>query len=139
MLDPKTSALSKTLRNADTFTQNLNANNHHINAIIEQLNATTKQISEVNIKETVSHLNHTLAAIQTLLEKAKGKEGTVGLLLNDPRLYENLQQTSRSLTILLDDLKTHPKRYVSFSVFGKKEKLPPLKKPLSDTIQPQQR
>lgn len=77
--------------------------------------------------------------MQTVLQKTKSTDGTVGLLLNDPKLYNNLQQTSRSLNTLLDDLKTHPKRYVSFSVFGKKDKSQPLNAPLSDTIQLQQR
>jgi phospholipid/cholesterol/gamma-HCH transport system substrate-binding protein len=56
-------------------------------------------------------------------------------LLNDPKLYNNLQQTSRSLTILLDDIKTHPKRYINFSVFGKKDKSKPLVAPLADSAQ----
>ena len=139
ILDPENSALSRTLKNADSFSHNLNKNNQQINTIIEQLNTTTKQLSEANIKETVTQVNQTLSDIQILLQKTKGRDGTVGLLLNDPRLYESLQQTSRSLTILMDDLKTHPKRYVSFSVFGKKDKSKPLNQPLSDTIQPQQR
>jgi phospholipid/cholesterol/gamma-HCH transport system substrate-binding protein len=57
----------------------------------------------------------------------------MGLLLNDKRLYQNLEGTTRSLNTLLDDLRLHPKRYVSISVFGKKDKSGPLMEPLSDS------
>jgi len=59
--------------------------------------------------------------------------GTIGALLNERKLYDELRQTNRSLTTLLDDLKTHPKRYVNVSVFGKKDKSVPLTAPLFDS------
>jgi phospholipid/cholesterol/gamma-HCH transport system substrate-binding protein len=57
-------------------------------------------------------------------------------MINDPALYNNLLQTNKSLNTLIDDIKIHPKRYMQFSMFGKKEKTKPLNSPLSDTIQP---
>jgi phospholipid/cholesterol/gamma-HCH transport system substrate-binding protein len=68
-----------------------------------------------------------------VLAKANNKDGTLGLLLNDKKLYSNLENTSRSLNILLDDLRVHPKRYISISVFGKKDKSTPLSAPLQDS------
>jgi phospholipid/cholesterol/gamma-HCH transport system substrate-binding protein len=59
--------------------------------------------------------------------------GTLGLLLNDKKLYQNLESTSRSLNTLLDDFRVHPKRYVNISVFGKKDKNGYLTSPLSDS------
>ncbi|MFM7840046.1 MAG: MCE family protein, partial [Chitinophagaceae bacterium] len=67
------------------------------------------------------------------LSLMNNKGSSVGALLNDRKLYDEIRQTNRSLTTLLDDLKTHPKRYLNFSVFGKKEKSPPLKSPLYDS------
>ena len=134
MLNSKNGALAKTLNNVETFTTNLNGNNEKLNTTIENLKNTSQKLSEVEIKETVANLNNTITQLQGILQKANKGEGTLGLLINDPKLYNNLQNTSRSLNILLDDFKLHPKRYVSVSVFGKKDKTEPLKAPLADSI-----
>ncbi|MBK8089241.1 MAG: MCE family protein [Chitinophagaceae bacterium] len=134
MLNSKNGALAKTLNNVETFTTNLNGNNEKLNTTIENLKNTSQKLSEVEIKETVANLNNTITQLQGILQKANKGEGSLGLLINDPKLYNNLQNTSRSLNILVDDLKLHPKRYVSLSIFGKKDKTEPLKAPLADSI-----
>jgi phospholipid/cholesterol/gamma-HCH transport system substrate-binding protein len=58
----------------------------------------------------------------------------MGKLMNDPALYNNLNNTIKSANILVDDLRLHPKRYVSLSVFGKKDKTGPLTAPIADSI-----
>jgi phospholipid/cholesterol/gamma-HCH transport system substrate-binding protein len=68
-----------------------------------------------------------------LLEKLQTKEGSMGLFINDPTLYNNLQQTGKSLNTLIDDIKVHPKRYINITVFGKKDKSKPLSAPLADS------
>jgi phospholipid/cholesterol/gamma-HCH transport system substrate-binding protein len=133
LLDNQNGALAKTLTNAEEFTRNLNQNNEKLNASIENFHQFSDKLSDVEIKTTVDELNNTITQVQTLLGKFNQNDGTIGLLLNDPKLYNNLEQTAYSLNILLDDLKTHPKRYVSFSLFGKKDKTTPLNSPLSDT------
>jgi hypothetical protein len=60
--------------------------------------------------------------------------GTASKLLSDPAMYIQLQSTIKSVNTLVDDFKVHPKRYISVSVFGKKDKRTPLTKPLSDTL-----
>ncbi|MEQ1798281.1 MAG: MlaD family protein [Lacibacter sp.] len=134
MLNSKNGALAKTLNNVETFTTNLNGNNEKLNTTIENLKNTSQKLSELELKETVANLNNTISQLQGILQKANKGDGTLGLLINDPKLYNNLQNTSRSLNILLDDFKLHPKRYVSVSVFGKKDKTEPLKAPLADSI-----
>ncbi len=134
MLNSKNGALAKTLNNVETFTTNLNGNNEKLNTTIENLKNTSQKLSETEIKETVANLNNTITQLQGILQKANKGDGSLGLLINDPKLYNNLQNTSRSLNILVDDLKLHPKRYVSLSIFGKKDKTEPLKAPLADSI-----
>jgi phospholipid/cholesterol/gamma-HCH transport system substrate-binding protein len=72
-------------------------------------------------------------SLKDALNKVNSPNGTLGLLLNDKKLYLNLESTTRSLNILLDDLRMHPKRYVNISVFGSKDKKGPLMAPLNDT------
>lgn len=137
LLDSENGALAKTLNNTTVFTENLNKNNTHINSIIENINSLSGNLSKTDFNQTVDALNETIASLNTVLEKLKNKEGSLGLFLNDPQLYNHLQQTSKSLNTLIDDLKTHPKRYVHFSLFGNKDKSKPLSAPLADTAKSQ--
>ena len=66
--------------------------------------------------------NSTLYNVQLLTEKLTRKDNTIGLLFNDPTFYQNLSTTTANAASLLEDLKAHPKRYVHFSLFGKKDK-----------------
>ena len=68
-----------------------------------------------------------------LLTKVNSDKGSLGMLMNDKALYNNLNSTVRSANTLMDDLRIHPKRYVNISVFGKKDKTGPITKPASDT------
>lgn len=133
LLNSKDGSLAKTLKNAETFTTNLNKNNDNLNATIENFKTTSKKFSELELKETINGLNTTVTQLKDVMEKINKGDGSLGMLVNDKKLYNNLQNTVRSLNILLDDLKTHPKRYVSFSVFGKKDKGTPLNAPLADS------
>ncbi|MEJ8844486.1 MlaD family protein [Lacibacter sp. H375] len=135
MLNSKNGALSKTLNNVEAFTTNLNTNNEKLNTTIENFKTTSQKLSELQLKETVTNLNNSITQLQGILQKANSKDGSLGLLIHDPKLYNNLQNTTRSLNILLDDFKLHPKRYINVSVFGgKKDKSEPLKAPLADSI-----
>jgi phospholipid/cholesterol/gamma-HCH transport system substrate-binding protein len=68
----------------------------------------------------MSKVDTTLNYIQLMSEKMNRKDNSLGLLLNDSSLYNNLSQTAGSANNLLIDLKENPKRYVHFSLFGKK-------------------
>ena len=71
---------------------------------------------------TFKKIDETLANVKILTEKLNSKDNTIGLLFNDPTLYNNLNATTENAASLLEDLKEHPKRYVHFSLFGKKDK-----------------
>ena len=67
-------------------------------------------------------VNQTLANVNEMTRKLNSNEGSLGLLMRDASLYNHLSQTAADADSLLIDLKSHPKRYVHFSVFGRKDK-----------------
>ncbi|HEU4609208.1 MAG TPA: mammalian cell entry protein, partial [Chitinophagaceae bacterium] len=134
MMDQQNGALARSLSNVASITGNLKDNNHKVDTIVDNIQALSGKLKNLQMDETLVSVNKTLASLNAVLNKANSKEGSLGLLLNDPKLYQELRQTNRSLNILLDDFRTHPKRYVNVSVFGKKDKSGPLDKPIYDSI-----
>lgn len=133
MLNAQTGALAQSLKNLNEFTANLNRNNDHINHTMENVEKTTANLAEAKIPEAVQNLQSTINELKSLIVKIGSNNGSLGLLMNDKRLYQDLDGSARSLNILLDDLRLHPKRYVNISVFGKKDKSGPLMSPISDS------
>ncbi|MBC6489580.1 MlaD family protein [Flavihumibacter stibioxidans] len=133
LIAAQNSSLNKTLGNMESVTGNLAGNNEKITNTLGNLEKTTSQLANAKLEETIADLQKTIQGLNGVLEKANGRDGSLGLLLNDKKLYNNLENTSRSLNILMDDLRVHPKRYISISVFGKKDKDKPLTAPLNDS------
>ncbi len=94
----------------------------HANNVLESTDKITKDIATVDISATMAKVDATLANVQQLSAKLNSNDGTLGLLMRDPSLYNNLTATMRDADSLLIDLKAHPKRYVHFSIFGRKDK-----------------
>ncbi|MBS1757360.1 MAG: MCE family protein [Bacteroidetes bacterium] len=134
MLNQQTGALAKTLNNVNSITANLAANNPKISHVIANLDTTSSKLANLNFKNTLDTLNASISSIQSILSKVDSKNGTLGLMLNDPSLYKNLASTSNKINLLLDDIRTNPKRYVNISIFGKKAKGSPLQVPTPDTL-----
>ncbi len=133
LLNTQTGALAKTLNNVSAFTGNLAQNNQKITDVMTNLDKTTTKISNLDFEKTLNTLDGTVNELKTSMSKLTSNNGTLGLLLNDTRLYNNLASTANKINLLLDDLRTNPKRYVNVSVFGKKNTSPPLQFPLPDT------
>jgi phospholipid/cholesterol/gamma-HCH transport system substrate-binding protein len=133
MLNDKTSSLARSMVHLDSFTNNLASNNQRITGTLDNLEKTTNKLANAKIDETLQSAQATMNSLKDAINKVNSTDGTMGLLLNDKKLYLNLENTARSLNILLDDLRMHPKRYVNISVFGKKDKGNQLMAPLNDT------
>lgn len=134
LLNAQTGALSKTLDNVSSFTGALKNNNEKLNQTINNVATTTDKLSKLDFEKTLSTLNTTITELKSAVGKMTTTDGTLGLLLNDTKLYHNLNATSNKINVLLDDVRVHPKRYVSISIFGKKDKNGPLLIPLADTV-----
>lgn len=130
-------ALSATLQNAEQLTANLNHATRHLNSLMQKdlpqltgkLNVIadnfvtiSNNLKDVDYAATFSKVDSTLYNVQLLTEKLTRKDNTIGLLFNDPSFYQNLSATTAHAASLLEDLKAHPKRYVHFSLFGRKDK-----------------
>jgi len=132
ILNTQTGALTATLENMKKFTGNLNTNNQKLDSIFDNAKIISAKLAEMDFKKTLDTLNVVLDNFKTASEKINSKDGSIGLLLNDTKLYDNLQSTANKLNILLDDIRVHPRRYVNVSVFGKKDKGNYITAPLKD-------
>lgn len=141
VLDSDTQAnLKNTLENLSVTMENLNNASLAAHNILaqnqEQLNATfvnikdtsenlksiTDSISSAEISRSINQFSKTVAGLNTIVSAIDAGEGTAGKLIRDEALYDNLRAATKELELLMRDLKNHPKRYVHFSLFGKKDK-----------------
>lgn len=126
-----------TLNNVQELTANLNTTSKHIeimmgkeipeltnklNSISDNFLVISNNLKQFDYVETMRKVDETLANVKKITDNLTNTNNTVGLLLNDPTLYQNLTKTTQNAADLLEDLKAHPKRYVHFSIFGKKDK-----------------
>ena len=112
------SRISAILANVEAISNNLKQNNQKISSILNNVNSITDQVAASNFKQTIDNANKAMLDLQTIVSKINEGQGTLGLLVNDTKMYENLNNASKNLDNLMIDLKANPKRYVHFSVFG---------------------
>ena len=119
-------SLQNTTNSLDSFLkdnqQELDSAVGNIGKITSNFASLSDSLSQAGLSRTVSNLENTLVSLDTLLKNMEQGEGTMGRLLKDDSLYENLSEASRELDLLLQDFRLNPKRYVNVSVFGKKQK-----------------
>lgn len=136
MADPN---LQKIIANTEHLTANLDQSSRDLNRLMEkdlpQMTQTfnqagqnivqlTDKLNRVDIEGTMAKVDYTMAGMQQMTERLNSPDNNVGLLLNDTLLYHNLTRVTLGASQLVEDLRNHPKRYVHFSVFGKKETPP---------------
>ncbi|UAY54402.1 MlaD family protein [Arachidicoccus terrestris] len=129
-LDLQTGAFAGSIKNINSFTQNLADNNAKLDSVMNNLSVATGKLAQVDLATTLDKLNSSMEQLSGIMKKANSTDGSLGALLNDRELYNNFNRTAKSLQTLLDDLRVHPKRYVNISIFGKKDKGNYLEKPL---------
>ncbi|MFT7052386.1 MAG: phospholipid/cholesterol/gamma-HCH transport system substrate-binding protein [Psychroserpens sp.] len=94
----------------------------NFDAVIKDLAIITNDLKGVKLSKTVANLDNTLTTVNTLMTSIENGEGSIGKLLKDEGLYQNLEGAASQMKQLLEDMKLNPKRYVHFSLFGKKAK-----------------
>lgn len=134
------SALAASLHNVETITSNLTVSTRELNTlmaglnkqvpgmigkangVLDNTNRLTANLASLDVQGTLNKVNQTLESAHQFTEKLNSNQGSLGLLMNDTKLYDNLTSTMSHADSLVIDLKAHPKRYVHFSVFGRKDK-----------------
>lgn len=116
-------------KSADGLNELLVANRSQLDSTLQNFNKVsgnlaqlTDSLNEAGLGETIRNMEATLSSLNTIMSKMEQGEGTMGKLMQDEALYENLANASRELDLLLQDFRLNPKRYVNVSVFGKKQK-----------------
>jgi len=121
-----TGNLTTTTSQLNMLMVGLNKNVPHLinkaDGVLENTNRFTANLAAVDVAGTMLQVNQTLENVKTLTNRLNSNNGTLGLLMNDASLYNNLNATMRSADSLVVNIKEHPKRYVHFSLFGKKDK-----------------
>lgn len=135
LLDNHNGALAKTLNNAQAITENLKNSNADLTTTISNARKASDKLAALELQPTIDSLNSMISGLKAIMAKLNSPDGTIGALMNDKALYNKLNDAILSAEILIDDLRTHPKRYVNLSVFGKKDKTGPLTSPSKkDTV-----
>ena len=119
-----TNSLSETSENINNLIKD---NSTSIVSTVDNLNKTSikmndisTSISEVNLNLILTNLDSTVSNLNNLTNQMSKGEGTMGRLIYDAKLFENLDNATKNLEVLIEDIKSNPKRYVHFSIFGKK-------------------
>ncbi|MCC8410245.1 MlaD family protein [Mucilaginibacter sp. UR6-1] len=110
--------INTVMGNAATISGNLKGTTAHFNDIALNFKKFSNDLAATNLKQTMDNVDKTMANLETTTNKINSREGSLGLLINDSTMYKNLSNASANLNNLFIDLKAHPKRYVSFSIFG---------------------
>lgn len=133
-------ALAHSIHNIDEITNNLSTSSKQLHILLTNVNrevpgivsktnlvlANTEQFTDnlrkIDVASTMTKVDEAMADVQEFTSKMNNNSGTFGLLLKDPTLYYNLNQTMKNIDSLAVNLRQQPKRYVHFSLFGRKNK-----------------
>lgn len=110
------------MKNIDFITKNIRNSNDQLTNIINNFSVFSDSLVKADIVSTIAHTDRAMTEFSGIIERINKGEGTVGMLVKNDSLYKNLESSAGALDNLLRDMEQHPKRYVHFSIFGKKDK-----------------
>jgi phospholipid/cholesterol/gamma-HCH transport system substrate-binding protein len=119
--------LERIMFNVESITETFRKNNENISKILSNFSLISDTLAKANLAGTLSNVNNVLSRVEAITTKIDKGEGSLGLLVNDQKLYDNLNKSAAQLNALIEDMKLNPYRYVNFSVF------PPSKKRMNYT------
>ena len=120
-LNGQSDALARVIQNADKITSTIA--NGNLDQTMANLRTTSEKLSKSPIDDAVKNIDQVAGSLKDIVRKVNQNEGSLGLLVNDKNLYNNLTTTLAELTKLSADLKAHPSRYINLTIFGRKAKV----------------
>jgi len=114
--------LERIMFNVESITENFRKNDENLSNILSNFSKISDTLARANLAGTLSNVNSVLNRLDAITTKIDKGQGSIGLLINDKKLYDNLDKSVAQLNALITDMKLNPYRYVNFSVF------PPSKK-----------
>ena len=109
--------LASIIGNIESISQNLKNNSQNINTILSNFSELSDSLAKARIPATIAQVNKAILDIDIAVNKINSGQGSLGLLLNDDKLYKEAQKAATDLNLLLEDIKANPKRYLKVSVF----------------------
>lgn len=120
-LGRETGEIHGIVHNTNTITASLAKQSDTVQRILANASNVTRQLANAPIQKTLADLQATSAQLQGIMGKVNSSDGTLGLLINNKDVYNNLKNSLNSLDALMADLKQHPSRYINLTIFGKKK------------------
>lgn len=105
--------------NIHSISQNLEENNEAVSHIINNFSNVSDSLAAVEFGKTLRRADKAITDIATLTDRINSGEGSLGKLLNNDSLYNNLDKSAKEISQLVEDIKLNPRRYLHFSVFGR--------------------
>lgn len=122
MVKAERNKIAEVLTHLESITRNLANNNDKLTASLENIEAISDSLAGANLKQTVNNASIAMTEVASVMQKINQGEGSLGQLINNDTLYNNLERSADDLDKLLLDMRLNPERYVHFSIFGRKKK-----------------
>ncbi len=110
--------LANIIGNVESITLNIKTNNEKISNIISNFSSISDTLAKAKLANTIQSANKSLKSFSEIMDKINSGQGSLGMLINNDTLYNNLNGASKQLNELVEDVKLNPQRYVTISVFG---------------------
>jgi phospholipid/cholesterol/gamma-HCH transport system substrate-binding protein len=117
MMAGNRSNISAITGNLASLTASLNETEKQLKPVIAKLDHLADSLNNMELKQTIRNANAALKNVESITSKIDENKGSLGLLVNDKQLYDNLNKTAAQLNKIADDISKNPKRYLKISVF----------------------